>query len=212
MHKDNILFKWDQGNLIILLDEELDFEELLAELRARIVEVKNFFINSKIKIDVGKRELDVEEQETLIDIFKALPGLSVIEIIRESIAVKNKATLEARSFADSSALPTLLLNRTLRSGQTIEYNGNIVVKGDVNPGAEVKAQGDILVFGALRGLAHAGATGSEDATITAWRLNPTQLRISNKICRAPDNELELPNKPEIALVQKGTILIKDLKN
>ena len=61
-----------------------------------------------------------------------------------------------------------------------------MVLGDVNPGAEIVAGGDIIIFGALRGIAHAGASGNEDSVVVALQLQPTQLRISQYIARAPE--------------------------
>lgn len=103
---------------------------------------------------------------------------------------------------------TLLLERTLRSGQCIRYAGHVVVMGDVNPGAEIVAGGHIMVFGALRGVAHAGAFGSSKAVVTAYRLNPTQLRIAGLISRAPDGVEIKPHQPEIASISNGAIVIE----
>jgi septum site-determining protein MinC len=72
--------------------------------------------------------------------------------------------------------------------------------GDVNPGAEIVCSGDILVLGALRGVAHAGAEGKTDAIVFAFRLEPTQLRIAHLISRAPDEKLPQPQGPEVARV------------
>ncbi|HHY08960.1 MAG TPA: septum site-determining protein MinC [Firmicutes bacterium] len=95
---------------------------------------------------------------------------------------------------------TLLVRRTIRSGQGVYYDGNVVVMGDVNAGAEIVCSGDILVLGSLRGVAHAGAEGKIDATVYAFRLEPTQLRIAHYISRAPDGEVPKPSGPEIARV------------
>jgi septum site-determining protein MinC len=103
---------------------------------------------------------------------------------------------------------TSLQRRTLRSGQRIQYDGNVVIIGDVNPGAEITASGDILVFGSFRGVAHAGATGDENAVVAALKLQPTQLRIGNYISRAPDERTKPPNKPEIARIRAGNIEIE----
>lgn len=104
--------------------------------------------------------------------------------------------------------PTLLIRRTLRSGQRVRFEGNVVVLGDVNPGAEITAGGDIIVMGWLRGLAHAGADGNEHAVVSAFRLNPTQLRIAQFIGRAPDQwDNTLPNVPEFAEVRDGQLVI-----
>lgn len=103
---------------------------------------------------------------------------------------------------------TLLIDRTLRSGQCIRYPGHVVVMGDVNPGAEIVAGGHIMVFGALRGVAHAGAFGNVNAVVTAFRLNPTQLRIAGFITRAPDGEEIKPHQPETASISDGAIVIE----
>lgn len=104
--------------------------------------------------------------------------------------------------------PTLLVRRTLRSGQRVRFNGNVVVLGDVNPGAEIRAGGDIVVMGWLRGLAHAGANGDDGAKVSAFRLDPTQLRIGPHIGRAPDHgEALMPDIPEIAEVRDGHLVI-----
>lgn len=102
---------------------------------------------------------------------------------------------------------TILVKRTLRSGQRIRHNGNVVILGEVNPGAEVVAAGDIIVMGALRGVAHAGASGREDAVVVAFRLQPTQLRIAGYIARAPEGA-EAPNVPELARIKDGAIVIE----
>lgn len=108
---------------------------------------------------------------------------------------------------EASEDKTLLLRRTLRSGQKIHYYGNVVVFGDVNPGAEILCSGDILVLGALRGVAHAGYEGNSEATVFALCLEPTQLRIANYISRSPDEKLPHPTGPELARVTENVIQI-----
>ena len=104
--------------------------------------------------------------------------------------------------------PTLLVRRTLRSGQRVRFNGNVVVLGDVNPGAEIVASGDIVVLGTLRGVAHAGATGSAEAIVMAFRLQPMQLRVGSVIGRAPDGQPARADAPEIARLRDGALLIE----
>ncbi|MBO8158784.1 MAG: septum site-determining protein MinC [Thermosyntropha sp.] len=106
---------------------------------------------------------------------------------------------------------TALIRRNLRSGQKCFARGNIVILGDVNPGAEVIAGGNIIVMGVLRGMAHAGAFGDENTVIAALRLNPTQLRIANHITRPPDGEVIIVNAPEIARIRAGKVVIEKLK-
>ncbi len=81
---------------------------------------------------------------------------------------------------------TIYVNQTLRSGQTLEFDGNIVIIGDCHPGSEIKATGDITVWGVLGSIAHAGSRGNRDAKIRALKMNAVQLRIANCYSRRPD--------------------------
>ncbi len=103
---------------------------------------------------------------------------------------------------------TILIRRTLRSGQKFHYSGNVVVMGDVNPGAEVVATGNIIVMGQIRGMVHAGAEGDESAMVMAFRLQPTQLRIANHITRPPDDEVADSSVPEMARIKNGVVTIE----
>lgn len=106
--------------------------------------------------------------------------------------------------------PTMLYENSLRSGQNISFDGNVVILGDVNAGAEIVAGGHILVMGALRGLVHAGAGGDEDATITALTFAPTQVRIASHITRPPDGGEDAAGKPpEVARVKDDNVIIEE---
>lgn len=112
-----------------------------------------------------------------------------------------------------SKLPTLYLKQTLRSGQTMSFDGNIVLIGDANPGSEVIAKGDITIWGVLGGIAHAGARGNELSKIRALKINAIQLRISGYYARRPDSMnipfIQRSNEftPEEARVNNGEIAI-----
>jgi septum site-determining protein MinC len=102
----------------------------------------------------------------------------------------------------------LLVRRTLRSGQVVQHPSHVVVIGDVNPGAEIISGGDVVVWGKLRGIVHAGATGDDEAVVCALNLTPLQLRIGNHIARAPEGREDLPDQPEMASVQGSEIVVK----
>jgi septum site-determining protein MinC len=104
------------------------------------------------------------------------------------------------------SVTTLYHTGTLRGGQALHHVGNLVVVGDVNPGAEVVATGDVLVFGRLAGVAHAGAQGNEGARVYALQLQPVQLRIGSRIA-AEDGPKSRPGRPEVALVRGEHIVI-----
>ncbi len=131
---------------------------------------------------------------------------------RTGQAAGQAGTFEA-AWADER---TLLVRKTLRCGQEVRYPGNVVVLGDVNAGARVVAGGDVIVVGALRGLAHAGAMDTPGAVVYAHRLQATQLRIGPTVARSPDRPGGAPDAdrrsaaqgPEIARLRDGMVVIE----
>ena len=114
---------------------------------------------------------------------------------------------------DTKTLPTLYLSQTLRSGQTVNYEGNIFIVGDAHPGSEIVADGDITVWGILGGIAHAGAKGNITSKVRALKLNAIQLRIAGLYARRNDT-LNVPYvqktnefTPEEAQIEEGKIVI-----
>jgi len=95
---------------------------------------------------------------------------------------------------------------TLRGGQALHHAGNIVVIGDVNPGTELVATGDIVVFGRLLGVAHAGAQGDNEAKVYALDMQATQLRIATVIA-VDEDHAHSASEPEVAFVRDGRITI-----
>lgn len=114
---------------------------------------------------------------------------------------------------NTESLPTLYINQTLRSGQTVSYEGNIMIIGDAHPGSEIIATGDITVWGILGGIAHAGSLGNITAKVRALKLNAIQLRIAGLYARRNDT-LNVPYvqktnefTPEEAQIENGKIVI-----
>lgn len=122
-------------------------------------------------------------------------------------------TAQSGTSASIAAGPSTLYHTgTLRGGQSLHNVGNIVVIGDVNPGAELVASGDIVVFGALRGVAHAGAQGDANARVYAIELAPTQLRIATYIAADAGDRKQTAIEPEVACVQNDRIAIFTREN
>ena len=142
------------------------------------------------------------------------------EVIAEKVEaqeVKEESDEEITALKNApEALPTLYLRKTIRSGQSISSDGNIVIIGDVNPGSEIIAKGDITVWGILGGIAHAGSDGNNYAKIRALKLNPIQIRIGEVFARRPDT-INLPYIqksceyiPEEAFTYNGSIVIRKI--
>ena len=121
-----------------------------------------------------------------------------------------------KSLRETEKLPTLYIQRTLRSGQSISSDGNIVIIGDANPGSEIIAKGDITVWGILGGIAHAGSDGNNFARIRALKMNAIQLRIADTFARRPDSaNIPYIQKtdtfvPEEACVRRKQIIIQKI--
>ncbi len=137
------------------------------------------------------------------------------QMVEDEIREQNNVEISAQK-VEAESLPTLYLRKTIRSGQSISSDGNIVVIGDVNPGAEIIAKGDITVWGILGGIAHAGSDGNNYARIRALKLNPVQIRIGEVFARRPDT-INLPYiqksseyVPEEAFTYKGSIVIRKI--
>jgi len=207
------------GLLIELTDS--DWQECEDSLLSHIDENQSFFKGAKLVLDVGQRDLRSEQLSSLRN------ALSDREIKLKAILSTSEATERASQdlgleikIDQSSHLPektpinteldgeeAVFLQRTLRSGHKISYHGHIVVLGDVNPGAELIAGGNIIVYGRLRGVVHAGAGGDPEAVVCALDLSPTQLRIADTISVSPPRKGK--TRPEIAYLEDGQVLARD---
>lgn len=223
MPRELVVFKGSRQGLKVLLDPEADFSAVAGELRRKLTRSDGFFAGASVRISTGGRELPPEQIGELARIVKEEFGLklSAIEQLNEDLAWEpseneGQASGAASRLVDQGGFDsrmmdraTLMVKRTLRSGQSVRYNGNVVVLGDANPGSEIIASGDIIVMGSLRGVAHAGATGDRQAMVAAFRLLPTQLRIAHFIARAPDEKQPLPNVPEIARIKDDLVVVEE---
>ena len=157
-----------------------------------------------------------EQIETNFEIFAANEGLINKEDVSKYILLDTGDVLTEdteETSSDTKELPTLYLNQTLRSGQTVTYEGNILLIGDAHPGSEIIADGDITVWGILGGIAHAGSKGNVTAKVRALKLNAIQLRIAGLYARRNDT-LNVPYvqktnnfTPEEALIENEKIVI-----
>ena len=157
-----------------------------------------------------------EHFETDFETLAANEGLITSEEVSKYILLDTGEVLPENaeeSATDTKTLPTLYLNQTLRSGQTVTYEGNILLIGDAHPGSEIVADGDITVWGILGGIAHAGCKGNITSKVRALKLNAIQLRISGLYARRNDT-LNVPYvqktndfTPEEAQIEEGKIVI-----
>jgi septum site-determining protein MinC len=168
--------------------------------------------------DLDGDDLALDDDESEAD-GEALSGLSLPtdltagdldEDTAGAPLMSEDARMELASEAPRRSAPdqgrrTLTVHKTLRSGAVVRFDGDIIVFGDVNPGANLIATGNVVVLGALKGMAHAGALGDESYTILAFDFRPTQVRIGRKIAIPPSDRKSVP---ELVVVRHGEIVIE----
>ena len=198
------------AELVINLKAWGSFADMKAELERNLTTIDSYLKGSMVSIDVGNKSITERQLREMEDILLE-HGFHMRELINGEEPRSDPGRLRIYQGADEAENNTTMIYRSLRSGQKYRSEGNMVVLGDINPGAEVIAGGNILVMGALKGIAHAGAYGDESAVIAAYRLNPIQLRIANHITRPPDGENIVVNTPELAKIRAGKVVIEKLK-
>lgn len=220
--EDHIRVKGDRQGLRLFLPEAMPWGELLAALREQLRKGEGFFRGAELMVDVGNRLLSAEELQQMASLLEewgvALRAVGTdnrenrvtireagLRFVPASSAPPPVADVTQRS---STSAEALFVTRTIRSGQSVRHHGPITVIGDVNPGAEVIAGGDVVVWGRLRGVVHAGAIGDDRAIVCALDLSPTQLRIASLAARAPEGAPPSPN-PEVAHIdEEGHIVVE----
>lgn len=175
------------GLIVSKLSNEIEVET--PEIDAEDVKIQEIEVGEP-KDGLSYELIEKEEiQEEKIEVVeKTEEAIKAEEKLEELIDEENE-TLSDKEIAvhEISTLPTLYLQQTLRSGQTMSYDGNVVLIGDAHPGSEIIAKGDITIWGVLGGIAHAGARGNDWAKIRALKINAIQLRISGFYARRPDS-------------------------
>ncbi len=180
---------------------EYSWSEIWQQMKLRLLAQKRFFSsNISVHLIAYDRLLDSRQLQDIAD------TLSEFSLQLKSVGTSRRQTAIAAagagysveqlqpktafSFASYKAnLPPaepLYMETTVRSGVEIRHRGSVIILGDVNPGGIVVADGDILIWGRLRGVAHAGAQGNSECTIMALQMEPTQLRIADALARAPE--------------------------
>ncbi len=209
------------GLLIEIKDGE--WEEKVRELISHIDANQAFFKGAKLVLDVGDRSLKSPQLSSLrgelsdyeIKLKAILSSSLVTERASQDLGFEIKIDQSSHQVETTSIDSSLdgeeavYLERTLRSGHKVSHPGHIVVLGDVNPGAELIAGGNIIVWGRLLGVVHAGAGGDQEAVVCALDLSPTQLRIADKISVSPPRKGK--PKPEIAFLDGDQVTARDWK-
>ncbi|MBO8163826.1 MAG: septum site-determining protein MinC [Brevibacillus sp.] len=201
--RSKVTIKGTKDGLVFIMDDTCSFDELLADLREKIEHSHQQILTGpliRVTLKLGKRYCTPEQLEELTQIIRQKGNL-VIHTIDTEVISKEEA------YAELSKTNFLIEARTIRSGQVLEFDGDILILGDVNPGGTVKSTGSIYVMGSLRGVAHAGINGDTGKVIASSSLQPTQLRIAEVISRPGDEWVNAKGVAEFAYLEDGKMLV-----
>lgn len=176
-----------------------NLEDDLKELKEKLVNT-NFFKKNTDFIIYEKDKLHYKDFYTLLNEYGH--NLYLVKKVETEKFIKKTNKLDEN---------TLILRKTLRSGQKVEFSGNVIVVGDINPGAEVIAEGDVYIFGKLKGLAHAGSSGDLKREIIAMSMDAKQLRIGDVYTKSGEDK-PLYKTPEKAFLDDKKNLVLEQYN
>lgn len=213
-----VILKSNRYGINLILDDSISFEKLKKAVLNKFKESEKFFKNASIAISFEGRTLSREEELELLNLIDQYTSIHVVCVVdqdevREQL-FKNKIDEYYTEVADNTGE---FYKGTLRSGQVLKCESSIVIIGDVNPGAKIIARGNIVVIGALKGNAYAGAAGDESCFVTALLMDPVQIKIGNVIGRSADKgpweairSRKRALEPQMALVCDGNIAIEPI--
>ncbi|MEH7481233.1 septum site-determining protein MinC [Neobacillus drentensis] len=181
--RQNVTIKGTKEGLVLHLDDTCSYEELKRELDHKLSansSTQDERQLTSVKVAIGNRYITESQREELKTLILKKKNFVVEEIESNVITIEEAERLIAET-------EVMTVSRIIRSGQVLEVPGDLLLIGDVNPGGTVMAGGNIFIMGTLKGMAHAGCYGNEQAVIAASNMKPSQLRISDCLNRAPDS-------------------------
>lgn len=181
----NIFLKTDQ--IVLKIKDRATLEDIMSELKIKLPELKKFYKEEKTPILVTGKVLKSVEMD---EIGKAIDKALKVKVDFDTPRFVGLHLIKKNFKKDIDTSETKFYKSPLRSGQKVEFEGSVVVLGDVNAGSEIIAEDNIVVLGNLRGMAHAGAKGNEKAVIAAHSIESPQIRIATTIKERTRDEVD----------------------
>ena len=209
---NSVMIKGNKYGIIVVMSPEVPFEELKQLVAEKFKESSKFFENAKMAITFEGRNLTNEEQRDILDIIGENTDMHIVCVMDTDAEREEtfRKTVEQK-LMELSNNTGQFYKGILRSGASLEFEQSVVILGDVNHGARVVSKGNIIILGALKGNAFAGATGNTNSFVVALDMNPTQIRIADTIARSPDKPVkEEMKEAKIAFLEDGNIYIEPL--
>lgn len=188
--KNCININTKQDNILIKINEEAEQKDIIECLKNKLPQLKKLYQNDDTPIVVTGKVLKNKEIDEIQDIIKNSIDVNITFDSPRSLGLHGIKRAYSKQISTSE---TKFHKGSLRSGQRLEFEGSLVIIGDVNDGAEAVAGENIVILGTLRGLAHAGAKGNKDAIISAVSIEAPQVRIANVIREREKEEITESN-------------------
>jgi septum site-determining protein MinC len=194
-----------KDNIVIKVNEEYSQEDIVYTLRKKIPDLKKLYQGEHTPIVITGKVLKNKEIDEIQELIKKYIDVQIKFDSPRTLGLHGIVKTYNKEIAISE---TKFHRGAVRSGQKLEFEGSIVIMGDVNDGAEVIAGDNIVILGALRGLAHAGAKGNVNAIIAASSIDAPQLRIANIIKEREKEEIQEDKKTYACLDEKGNLVMQ----
>ena len=192
-----------KNEIVIKISDNAEQKDIIDNLRKKLPELKKMYKNEKTPITVTGKILKNKEIDEIQELIKRNIDVEIDFDMPKSLGLSSIT----RTFNKEIAISETKFHRgSLRSGQKMESEGSLVILGDVNSGAEVMASDNIVVLGALRGLAHAGAKGNKQAIISAGVLDTVQIRIANVIKEIDRDEEPLHKQAYVSIINDEIVI------
>lgn len=202
MRDDRIFIKGNKLgiNAIINMDKFGNFYEMLDSLVEKLSRGKKFYKGATLTVTTDLKYINERQISKLKDVL-------FDEILIKDCIFEERLEKQSSVFSGVYEGRTKFVRKTVRSGQCLNYAGNLIIIGDVNNGGEVRAHGNVIVLGDLKGKVFAGDNGNENAIIAAYSLEPELISISGKITISPD-DFEKTGYPEVARLNENNIIVE----
>ena len=192
-----------KNEIVIKINDDAEQKEIVDNLKKKLSELKKMYKNEKTPIKVTGKILKNKEIDEIQELIKSNIDVEIDFDMPKSLGLSSIT----RTFNKEIAVSETKFHRgSLRSGQKMETEGSLVILGDVNSGAEEIASDNIVVLGALRGLAHAGAKGNKQAIISAGILDTVQIRIANVIKEIDRDEEPLHKQAYVSVIDDNIVI------
>ncbi len=209
---NSVIIKGSKNGLTISVQETIRYDEFLEVLKTKFSESRTFFKNASMALSIKGIELTEKQERQIIDLIEEYSDMKILCLVDDSEvtnarfyrAIKEKEYIQKTQTGQ-------FMKGTLKKGQVFEAATSVIILGDVEKGAKVVSNGNIIIMGALKGTACAGVDNENNCFVAALSMNPGCIKINNITAKYTDKFRFIRNKgPKIAYLQQGNICIDNI--